>query len=134
MSAPKRVQRSRIAGQKGIPEGAIYVGRPGKWGNPFAAKIGRGGEAGQATMTREYLVEDFRRWLTDPTEIDPRNGRRHFITDTGRLGFQGVAYDGRPTPDSIRAALAGHDLACWCPLDQPCHADVLLEIANGVSS
>ncbi len=20
--------------------------------------------------------------------------------------------------------------ACWCPLDQPCHADVLLEIAN----
>ncbi|HEY9371501.1 DUF4326 domain-containing protein [Streptomyces sp.] len=26
--------------------------------------------------------------------------------------------------------LAGRDLACWCPLDQPCHADVLLEIAN----
>ena len=26
--------------------------------------------------------------------------------------------------------LRGHDLACWCPLGQPCHADVLLEIAN----
>lgn len=26
--------------------------------------------------------------------------------------------------------LRGQDLACWCPLDQPCHADVLLEIAN----
>jgi hypothetical protein len=26
--------------------------------------------------------------------------------------------------------LAGHDLACWCPLDQQCHADVLLELAN----
>jgi hypothetical protein len=26
--------------------------------------------------------------------------------------------------------LTGHDLACWCPLDQPCHADVLLELAN----
>jgi hypothetical protein len=26
--------------------------------------------------------------------------------------------------------LRGHDLACWCPLDQPCHADVLLRIAN----
>lgn len=26
--------------------------------------------------------------------------------------------------------LRGHDLACWCPLDQPCHADVLLELAN----
>ena len=26
--------------------------------------------------------------------------------------------------------LRGRNLACWCPLDQPCHADVLLEIAN----
>lgn len=26
--------------------------------------------------------------------------------------------------------LHGHDLACWCRLDQPCHADVLLELAN----
>ena len=26
--------------------------------------------------------------------------------------------------------LRGKDLACWCPLDKPCHADVLLEIAN----
>jgi hypothetical protein len=26
--------------------------------------------------------------------------------------------------------LAGHDLACWCPLNQPCHADVLVELAN----
>lgn len=26
--------------------------------------------------------------------------------------------------------LKGKDLACWCPLDQPCHADVLLKIAN----
>jgi hypothetical protein len=28
------------------------------------------------------------------------------------------------------ADLRGKNLACWCPLDQPCHADVLLEIAN----
>lgn len=28
------------------------------------------------------------------------------------------------------APLRGKNLACWCPLDQPCHADVLLEIAN----
>lgn len=31
---------------------------------------------------------------------------------------------------NIRAELRGKDLACFCPLDQPCHADVLLEIAN----
>lgn len=30
----------------------------------------------------------------------------------------------------IQRELHGKDLACWCPLDQPCHADVLLEIAN----
>jgi len=23
--------------------------------------------------------------------------------------------------------LKGKDLACWCPLDKPCHADVLLK-------
>lgn len=26
--------------------------------------------------------------------------------------------------------LRGHDLVCWCPLDSPCHADVLLELAD----
>lgn len=30
------------------------------------------------------------------------------------------------------ARLHGHDLACWCPLDQPCHADVLLRLAKEV--
>ena len=31
---------------------------------------------------------------------------------------------------TLRQDLAGHDLACWCPLDFPCHADVLLELAS----
>jgi len=35
----------------------------------------------------------------------------------------------QPLRDDI-ASLRGKDLACWCPLDQPCHADVLLEWAN----
>ncbi len=26
--------------------------------------------------------------------------------------------------------LRGKNLACYCPLDQPCHADVLLDLAN----
>ena len=33
--------------------------------------------------------------------------------------------------DDVRRALAGRDLACWCPPGLPCHADVLLEVANG---
>ena len=53
---------------------------------------------------------------------------------------QGVAqtYSGVALPELFRAAgvttggqLRGKNLACWCPLDQPCHADVLLEVANG---
>ncbi|MDQ3200496.1 MAG: DUF4326 domain-containing protein [Verrucomicrobiota bacterium] len=30
----------------------------------------------------------------------------------------------------LRACLRGKNLACWCPLDRACHADVLLELAN----
>jgi uncharacterized protein DUF4326 len=41
--------------------------------------------------------------------------------EAGRLPF---------TEDDVRRELAGRDLACWCPLDGPCHADVLLEVAN----
>ncbi|QNI44588.1 hypothetical protein SynRCC2555_00800 [Synechococcus sp. WH 8101] len=33
-----------------------------------------------------------------------------------------------------RRELAGFDLACTCPLDQPCHADVWLEVANQPSA
>lgn len=38
-----------------------------------------------------------------------------------------------PDQDEVRTylnSLRGKDLACWCPLNQPCHADVLLELAN----
>ena len=31
----------------------------------------------------------------------------------------------------VRAELRGLDLACWCRPDEPCHADVLLAVANG---
>jgi hypothetical protein len=40
----------------------------------------------------------------------------------------GRSYEG--FRQSVRDELAGKNLACWCPLDQPCHADVLLKIAN----
>ena len=32
--------------------------------------------------------------------------------------------------DIAREELRGKNLACWCPLDQPCHANVLLQVAN----
>lgn len=42
-----------------------------------------------------------------------------------------AGYDLVPGPEEIRNELAGKNLACWCPLDRPCHADLLLQIANG---
>ena len=75
-----------------IPKGAVYVGRPSKWGNPF--KIGRDG-------TREEVIAKYREWLLD----------------------------NEPLMEDL-AELKGRDLYCYCsPL--PCHADVLLEVANG---
>lgn len=35
-----------------------------------------------------------------------------------------------PLAGIVKKELAGKDLMCWCKLDEPCHADVLLEIAN----
>ena len=35
------------------------------------------------------------------------------------------------TVEQIQEELRGRDLACYCPLDEPCHADVLIQIANG---
>jgi len=35
------------------------------------------------------------------------------------------------TVDDVKRELRGRDLACYCPLDEPCHADVLLQVANG---
>lgn len=32
--------------------------------------------------------------------------------------------------EEARTVLRGKNLACWCPLDKPCHADILLELAN----
>ncbi len=36
----------------------------------------------------------------------------------------------RITVDEVRRELGGHDLMCWCPLGQVCHATVLLDLAN----
>ena len=38
--------------------------------------------------------------------------------------------DEETVQELIQHNLKGRDLACWCSLDVPCHADVLLDIAN----
>ena len=54
---------------------------------------------------------------------------------TGIVGVDIAAYmrlwNTRKGRATIQRELRGKNLCCWCKLDQPCHADVLLEIANG---
>lgn len=119
---PQRIQRKRTKGWR-MPEGAIYVGRPSRWGNPYVVH-----EHTDRCLANGYA--DCPDWTA--------NNRTH-ATAMYRYGFLYPITTqplGIPSADEIRAELAGHDLVCWCPLFDkdgnrvPCHADVLLELAN----
>ena len=141
---PSRIQRKRTAGWT-MPEGAVYVGRPTKWGNPFnfsssdncwnALALGcRGDRKGR----QEASVKAFRLWISDP-----RGRVKEFefgvVIEAGDkkvpIGPRAKAGTA-PSLTEIQEAMRGKDLVCWCPLVDkdgkpvPCHADVLLELAN----
>lgn len=119
MSAPKRIQLRRTKGWR-KPEGAIVVARPSKWGNPFRVDACiEAGFADDEDKARAVVVQAFADWLRGNRWADgsgPAADERH------------AAYL------AAIPELRGRDLACWCPLDQPCHADVLLELANRSAS
>lgn len=46
------------------------------------------------------------------------------------MAFRVLVESEEETVAEIRQELHGKNLACFCNLDKPCHADVLLEIAN----
>lgn len=112
----KRIQRRREKGWR-MPEGCVYVGRPTIYGNPFIVPD----EAAIA-------VEAYRLWLTGDAY-----GLFKMCLECGVPLFPLVPEkwnDLLNVQMAIRCRLEGKDLACWCPLDAPCHADVLLELAN----
>lgn len=115
---PKRIQRKRTKGWR-MPEEAVYVGRPSRWGNPY--RVG------------DQWVDFLHELSTDCDQDDC--GRNHVVTLDAGGAIHAFGFDqGLMTDDEQAewyAPLRGRDLACWCPLDQPCHADVLLELANG---
>lgn len=112
---PVRVQLRRTKGWR-MPPNTVKVDRTTRWGNPFnmAAAI----DWGFATKASAFrvVVDCFRVWLPGGSKAEGL--------------WQG------PQSDAARAAfrdlspLRGKNLACWCALDAPCHADVLLELAN----
>lgn len=110
MSDPVRVQLSRAKGWR-MPENTVKVSRPGLFGNPWPVEEARQCliDLGEDGDPASLAVEWFRVWIT------------------------GTSSQGRwlpPKPSMIRDRLRGKNLACWCRLDAPCHADVLLELAN----
>lgn len=111
---PERIQLSRKKGWR-KPENTVVVARPTKWGNPYKwSELLDDGHS--PDMARQVSVEQFEDSLAMGDHPDYPDGAM------------------------IRAELAGKNLACWCPLVDadgipvPCHADVLLEIANGEPS
>lgn len=85
-----------------MPENTVSVTRPGKWGNPF--KVG--------DTIRDPITGEIKRYLQTLEDVLAwyRNYLRYRQIDLSEL--------------------KGKNLACFCPLDKPCHADVLLELAN----
>lgn len=102
---PRRIQRSRAKGWR-MPPNTVYVGRPTFWGNPLGG---------------EHAADRYRRWIAG--QIDAKEWLTHA---QWRLVWHSWSQVARRAPIELR----GKHLACWCRLDQPCHADVLLELAN----
>jgi hypothetical protein len=107
--APKRVQLSRAKGWR-MPENTVKVDRSTRWGNPFL--VGRDGTAAECVRRFELLLSG----LVDLRNVEVAKRQSEFLRAWGET-----------TP---LLSLRGKNLACWCHLDKPCHADVLLLLAN----
>lgn len=105
---PERIRLSRARGWR-MPEGAVNVARPGKWGNLWI--VGTDGTRLQCAAMYAILAGGF-------IDLGGRVAPDDQLALWKRL-------------KRCAAPLGGWDLACWCPLDGgPCHADVLLCLAN----
>jgi hypothetical protein len=128
-SAPTRIQRRRSKGWK-MPENSIYVGRGSKWGNQFVIQIAPKGMVGAYPQTdNRYAVVDTRtdaprgNYKLFPTFFD---AARYAVTQFRNVQLRDIL---REDPDALQE-LTGSHLACWCAESNPCHGDLLLELAN----
>lgn len=134
---PERIQRRRVKGFV-MPAEAIYVGRPTKWGNPWRV-VGAGTEPGLFGGRERVFTVDGPGNFFRGTYAREEASRLAVSLFREWVNHWPAKYRGWPDPLDVNCGLRelrGHDLACWCPLtDQhgnrfPCHADVLLQIAN----
>lgn len=122
VTAPQRIQLRRTAGWR-KPEDAIVVARPSRWGNPFKV-VSAGTEPG--LLTRRERV-----WtVTGPGSFFQGTGPHDWASAYAVRLYRSWLLGSMKRVEDLVPLLRGHDLCCWCPLDYPCHADVLLELAN----
>ena len=114
---PERVQLRRTKGWR-LPENTVKVDRSTKWGNPFVA--GRDGTQAECVEAFGFLAgEEARLQVLD----------RVLVPSAGLGAAEKMLAELKADP----APLRGKNLACWCSLNEPCHADVLLRLVNTTS-
>lgn len=117
--SPRRIHLSGTE----APAGSVDVGGGSPWANPFKfSEISWAYPSLTEQQVHGMAVNQFRDIIRAGRAITHSvrqfDGSRKTITYT------------YPDVDLIRSQLAGKDLACSCSPDLPCHADVLLEVAN----
>lgn len=129
----KRIQRKRSKGWKS-PQNTVYVGRPTVWGNPFSVRESLDKDHWRVVFEGKYIsvkfdtkqnaqaeaVRLFEKWFS--VEIADSGTDLHDFRN--RYGWKGFSLACEVN------VLRGKNLSCWCGLDEPCHADVLLRLAN----
>lgn len=137
---PRRVQMTRQrGGWRGAHPDAVIVARPTRWGNPW--RMGDPGtfwlpdwpvrdQSVGCAMCAQRAVNQYRTLIT--FGIAGIHGRflPQALSEFGRAEVTDLLVRHWLQITRALPELRGKDLACWCPLDEPCHADVLLEIAN----
>lgn len=99
-----------------MPENTVKVDRTTAWGNPF--KVG-------ATLGAVP------HWTVVGAELSPAEIAENVITmDISLRLFRAHLNRLRNFVEAARHHLAGKNLACWCKVGDPCHADVWLELLN----
>jgi hypothetical protein len=126
--APQRIQLRRTAGWR-MPEGAVKVDRTTRWGNPWRIEEMRFSADAHPNFDAEHpwRVTGLGYTLISAAFATEAEAREFSISRFRFCLERGLLRVGIP---DVRGELRGLPLACWCRLDQLCHADVLLEIAN----
>lgn len=112
MTGPERIQLRRTKGWR-MPPNTVKVtrGKGMRWGNPWVISQTRCGGG---------------HWYIDA----PNGATVRIASDEHQARLVAIDFFRLHAERLPVHELRGKNLACWCPLDKPCHADVLLELAN----